>query len=193
MTEKLDENCEKIFGYLAFNFDKPHYLNKLEIELNESGVSITKPTLIVHLKHLKKKKIIKKKKEGKQKFAISLNYDFLINEDFYKNFHQDLERLVSEKQAFEVLPIQKKAKLASACLYVIESNRLKYDILKTIDPKNTFQYSLSFQFVKNTLELYRIQLVKSCLNSQTDAKVALKIAEELEKYWKEAIVDELEK
>lgn len=189
----MDECCEKIFDYLAFNFDKPHYLNKLERELKESGIKITKPTLIVHLKHLKNMKIIKKKKEGKQKIAISLNYDYLINEEFYKSFHEDLKQLINEKQTFEKMPIQTKTKIASACLYIIEANRLKYGILKTINPESSFQYSLSFQFVKNLLQIYENQLIESCSNSKENAKEALIIAEEFENYWKEGITEELEK
>lgn len=190
-TKELDEYCEKIFGYLAFNFDKPHYFNRLKEELNESGIKISKPTLIAHLRHLKSQKIIKKKKEGKQKIAISLNYEQLINVEFYKNFNDILKQLLEEKEMFNALTIEKKVNLVSACLYVIETNRLKYDILKTIEPEKKFQHSISFQFIKNTLEQYRGYLLKTCLGSQDNAKEALQITEELEKNWKEAVLEEL--
>jgi hypothetical protein len=190
-TKKLDEYCEKIFDYLAFNFEKPHYLNQLKEELNESGIKISKPTLILHLKHLKEMKIIKKRKEGKQKYAISLNYDSLIDIEFHKKFHEELESLLKEREIFNTQTIERKVKIASACLYIIETNRLKYEILKTLEPQKNLEYTLSFQLIKNTLRQYMKNLSKACFESQTNAKQALNVIEGLEKNWHDAITEEL--
>lgn len=189
--EKLDKYCEQIFAYLAMYSDEPHYLNRLEKELIVSGVKITKPTLVSHLKHLQNQKIIKKKKEGKQKIAISLNYENLIDLVLNKNSYNTLNILLKEKKAFNALTTRKKVNISSACLYIIETNRLKYNILKIIEPEKTFQYHLSFQFIKNILEQYEKYLMKSITESQPKAKEALKATQEIEKYWKETISEEM--
>jgi hypothetical protein len=193
MSQELDDYCEKIFGYLAFNFDKPHYLNKLKNELSESGIKVSKPTLILHLKHLKEKKIIKKRKEGKQKLAISLNYDNLIDFEFYKKFSADLDDLLNEKAIFDSRTIEQRVKIASACLYIVETNRIKYEILKTLDPNKKFEYVMAFQFSKNLLRQYMNYLRKSCSESPANAKEALKVLEGLEKTWYDAVTDELKR
>lgn len=61
-ARKLDDICHEIF--LTLLAKKRLRFNELHRQLKKFGTDVSKPTLIDHLKHLSKQKLIKRRREG---------------------------------------------------------------------------------------------------------------------------------
>jgi DNA-binding transcriptional ArsR family regulator len=169
---EFDEHCKKIFAFLVLN-DVPVNFNKLFRALNDSNYKISKPTLSAHLKHLLKHKVIKKKKDGKQKIAYSINYEKVDNLQFHKDFSKTAEKIIKSKENFNSFDVPEKITYVSFILMIIELNRLKNEIRSVLEPERRFEATLAFLFVKSYLERFRMYLLQTCVNSKEDAQKAL--------------------
>lgn len=67
---KLDDICHEIFFTLLAK--KRLRFNELHRQLKKFGTDVSKPTLIDHLKHLSKQKLIKRRREGFQNVSYGL-------------------------------------------------------------------------------------------------------------------------
>ena len=90
---ELDDYCEKILMYLIMNRDAIRF-NKL-YEAMDVGLSIAKPTLSKHLKHLVKKKLVTRTVEDVQNVTYEVNHDLFEELEEYvtlTNISQDILR-----------------------------------------------------------------------------------------------------
>ena len=185
---ELDEHCKKIFAFLVLN-DVPIGFNKLHKALNDSNYKISRPTLIAHLKHLQKLKIINKKMEGMQKVAYSVNYEKVDNLQFHKDFGKVAENIIKSKETFNSFDIAEKVRYISFILMIIEVNRLKNEVRSVLEPERRFEATLAFLFVKSYLERFRLYLLQTCVNSREDAQKALTEIDRLEQTLKNEVFE----
>jgi len=69
----LDEYCKNIFSVFLVS-ENPLRFNELYRTLNNIGLKMSKPTLIEHLYHLLKHRLIIRKKKGKQNVSYEANW-----------------------------------------------------------------------------------------------------------------------
>jgi hypothetical protein len=175
----LDEHCNRIFEFIL-QIDKPITVLELHRTLNATGFKISKPTLFAHLKHLLKQKLIKKRKEGKQKIAISINYKIPSELIDFKEATKTLMQIKDDKKFFDRLTIAEKISTISQMLFIIELKRLKTEIYVCYEPEKRHEAFLNYLFTQNYLQEFRIHMLRSCANSKTDAMIALDEVERLE-------------
>ena len=173
MTEDyLDSECEYIFTSLL-HLDQPINFNKLFKWLKDIGHKTSKPTLITHLNHLQKKKLIKRKREGKQRVTYSINYndaDKLREE--YKSIH---EYLIEEEKTFKTTDIQRQVLYVALISTLSDLKRMKYAIKAIQEPKRRFEYVLSYYFISDYLERFTKYLLRECKNPTIAQQVITEI------------------
>ena len=179
-TLELDDYCEKIFGYLGLQ-DEPLRFNELHRELNKANFRISKPTLIAHLKHLLKHKVISKKSQGKQNITYGVDWKELSYLTYHKKFRKAAERIQKNKTTFEQFELDEKIIYVSLILSLIEVIKLKNEIRSFLEPKRKFEAMLAYSFARNYLERFRMYLLRDCIKSKEIAETALVKVEELER------------
>jgi len=102
---QLDGICREIFlTLLAY---KRLRFNELHRSLKKFGTNISKPALLEHLRHLIKKKLIKRKREGDQNVSYGLTEEIIfltdVSEEDLKNWLSILE---NESRPEKVRPIK---------------------------------------------------------------------------------------
>jgi DNA-binding HxlR family transcriptional regulator len=108
----LDEYCKKIFAFLVLH-DEPIRFNELYKSLNSANYKISRPTLIAHLKHLQKRKIIKKRIGGTQNVSYSVDYSTVKNLQFHKDFSKVAENIQKSKETFNSFDVAEKIRYIS--------------------------------------------------------------------------------
>jgi len=176
---ELDEYCEKIFAFLALN-KNPLRFNELHRTLNAADFKISKPTLIAHLNHLQKHKIIARKSEGKQNTSYLVNWNKLDYLRYHTKYRQALEKAQNDKETFNSFSIDEKVRYVTLMLSLQEVTRLKFEILSFLEPHRRFEATLAFLFVQGTIEPFRMWLLKTCVKSKETAQEALTTVEQLE-------------
>lgn len=185
---ELDEHCQKIFAFLVMNSD-PVRFNELHRTLNLSNYKISRPTLIVHLNHLQKYEVVKRKIEGKQSISYEVNWGKLDYLKYHKNFRKTTERIQKEKATFETFGLDEKIRYVSFILSLIEVTRLKNEIRSFLEPHRKFEATLAYLFVRSYLESFRMYLLQTCVKSKETAQEALVKVEQLEQRLQNEVFD----
>jgi len=183
---KLDHYCGKILLFLAMN-ENPLRFNKLYKELNARGFKISRPTLITHLNHLRKHKIVIRKTKGKQNTSYFVDWNKLDYLKFHVKYREALEKAQKDEETFNSFTIDEKVAYVTLMLSLQEVTHLKFEILSFLEPKRRFEANVTFLFAQSTFEPFRMWLLQNCLKSKENAQKALAKAEELE----QAIQNEL--
>lgn len=161
VRDYLDSECEYILN-LLLHIDQPINFNKLFRWLKDIGHKISKPTLIVHLNHLQKKKLIKRKREGKQKVNYSINFN---NEELLKDKYKSIhENLIGEENTFKIADTQSQVLYVALISTLSELKRVKYAIKTIQDPKRQSEYVLSYYLINDYLKRFTTYLLKECKN-----------------------------
>jgi Fe2+ or Zn2+ uptake regulation protein len=176
---KLDEHCEKIFTFLAMSKNSLRF-NELHRTLNAADFKISRPTLIAHLNHLRKHKIVTRKTEGKQNTSYSVNWDKLDYLKYHVKYREALEKAQKDEEAFNSFTIDEKVGYVTLMLSLQEVTRLKFEIRSFLEPKRRFEANVTFLFAQSTFEPFRMWLLQTCLRSKENAQKALASVEELE-------------
>lgn len=185
----LDENCKKIFSVLLFS-DKKIRFNELYRTLNQIGVKLSKPTMIEHLQHLKNKKIVTRRKEGKQKVTYQVNWKKLEHLGETIKTQQALKRTLENKENFKSFPIDEQVMYVHNILALRNLYRLKLEILDAIDPRKNFDHSIEYLFTHRFFEFFKTWLLESCNKNQAECKVkALNTIELNIKHYKDILFD----
>jgi hypothetical protein len=185
---KLDEYCGKIFLFLAMS-KSPLRFNELHRALNAADLKISTPTLIAHLNHLRKHKIITRKAEGKQNTSYFVNWNNLDHLKYYAQYKEALEKARKDEEVFNSFTIDEKVSYVTLMLSLQEVTRLKFEIRSFLEPKRKFEANVTFLFAQSTFEPFRTFLLQTCLRSQENAQKALTSVEEIEQRLKNELFD----
>lgn len=125
MEKEPDEYCRKIFMVLSLDNKKTRF-NELHRKLIKYDAKMSKPTLIEHLNHLIKDKVIQRKQQDKQKVFYEVNW---------KKFEQLQERHTCQPR--HIQPYTKRGKIQ--IIKPARPNRLHFSHIRykpTILPQN---------------------------------------------------------
>jgi DNA-binding HxlR family transcriptional regulator len=176
---ELDEYCEKIFAFIALQ-DNPLRFNELYKALNKADFKISRPTLIAHLNHLRKHKVIIRKTKGKQEVSYDVNWAKLDYLKYHKDFRKHAERIQKNKATFDQFGLDEKITYVSLILGLMEVVKLEYEIRAFLEPNRRFEATLAHLFTRSYLEPFRMYLLRDCIKSEQTAKEALALVEKLE-------------
>ena len=143
---ELDDVCRKLFSVFfirAIKEEEPIRFNELQRHLDENGLKISRPTLILHLNHMIKKGLIKRTRVSKQHIEYSLDEERWLH----------LKDLAEDQMRFRKFFEAEKGNFNSATPFIQVSSvlfplvlrsllQIKYEILKIIEPDNQFEYNL---------------------------------------------------
>jgi len=162
----LDETCEKIFSVLL-GTDKKLRFNMLHRTLNQIGLEMSKPTLAKHLNHLKKRRLLIRRKEGKQNVTYQVNWKKL------EHFGESItvrRKLLKSKEDFDAVPIEEQVIIIHDILALRNLYRLRLEMFSIIDPSKNFEHSVQYLFTNRLFEIFKTWLLESCHKNKTECK-----------------------
>lgn len=161
----LDEMCEKVFSVLLFS-EQPLRFNELHETLIAFRVKTSVPTLIEHLHHLRKRKLLIRKRNGKQNVSYSVDWDKLETLQKSIKARQSAKNLWKNEQTFKSIPIDEQVEYVMGTITLSSLYRLKLEVQDTLDPTMNFEHSIQYLFTYRFFELFKTWLRESCLEDK---------------------------
>lgn len=165
----LDEVCKNIFSVLLVS-DKGLRFNKLHGTLNQIGLKMSKPTLIKHLRHLQKRKLLIRKKEGKQNVSYKVNWERLETLQQSMKARQMAKNLLENKKRFKSFPINEQATYVTNILTLSNLYKLKLETQAIFNPRKNFENSIQFLFIYRFFEFFKTWLLENCQEAKTNER-----------------------
>ena len=185
----LDETCKKIFSLLLVS-DKKLRFNELHRTLNQIGLRMSKPTLAEHLKHLKKRRLLIRKKEGKQNISYEVNWEKLEHLSEAIKTRQALKGMLENEKNFKSFPIDEQVTYVHNILALRNLYRLRLEIFSILDSSKNFEHSVQYLFINRFFEFFKTWLLESCHKNKTECKEnALSMIDYNIKRYKDIIFD----
>jgi predicted transcriptional regulator len=167
LREEFDEKCEQIVDIMlirnAFESDKLRY-NEL-YRIVSKTVEMTKPTFNEHIEHLKQKKVIKRKKVGKQKVYLFLNTDNLMVEkarQIKKEMDEELVLLDDTKKSCSWSDL---LVLLSHYFAICELRETKLILNYILSPQKQRENVLAIAFQAKRMDVLRFGIISSLKNA----------------------------
>jgi hypothetical protein len=129
---------------------------------------MTKPTLINHLNHLRKDKLIIRKKEGKQNVSYTVNWAKLGTFKQTIESKQFLENLFGNEKQFKAFPIDDQVAYVTNLFTLRNLHQLKLEVQDAIDPSKNFEHSIQFLITDRFFHFFKRWLLESCHASKTE-------------------------
>jgi hypothetical protein len=177
MEKELDKYCTEIIAVLVMTKNEESIrFNKLFDKLEKFGSTMTKPTFVDHLNHLIKKKLIIRKKEGKQKVTLKFNWEkFAQLLEVKKNYENTKVQLIKSKSSVNVNDI---LELVTGTLVLGDLYRLKFSILSLTEPENKFNHNISLCMINHFTNIPLANIIKICLESKEKTKLIIEAVDE---------------
>lgn len=172
----LDEYCKNIFSLLLVS-DKALRFNELKKDLNDLGLKMSPPTLIEHLHHLQRHRVITRKREGRQNVSYRVNWERFETLKESMDYRKRILHILENEKRFKSFPIDEQAIYTTNILTLTGLYRLKLEIQDAIDPTKNFEHSLEFLLINRFFEFFKTWLLENCRSSTENAQVALNTIE----------------
>jgi hypothetical protein len=172
----LDKYCQDIFSFLLV-YDKPIRFNEMDDKINKPWPRMTRPTLLEHLGHLRARKLIIKKRLGRQKVTYEVNYQKAQTFKPGPITRRVLVNTLENKKRFESFETDEQALLATIILTLGGLQQLKLDIENILNPKDSFEKTLQLLLTKRFYDLFRTWLLQKCTDSTEHARQTLNAIE----------------
>jgi len=163
----LDEYCKNIFSVLLVS-DKTLRFNEFHKILNQIGLKMSKPTLIEHLHHLQKRKLLIRKKEGKQNVSYRVNWGKLETLQESMKTRQAIRHLLQNKKTFKSFPIDEQVTYVTNIMTLSNLYRLRLEVQDVLDPSKNFEHSVQFLFTNRFFEFFKTWLLESCQEAKME-------------------------
>jgi len=163
----LDEVCKNIFSVLLVS-DKKLRFNELHRTLNHIGLKMSKPTLIEHLHHLQKRKLVIRKKEGKQNISYKVNWEKLETLQQSMKTRQMLKNLLENERRFKSFPIDEQVTYVTNILTLSNLYQLKLETHAIFNPSKNFENSIQYLFIHRFFEFFKTWLLESCQEAKIE-------------------------
>lgn len=171
---ELDDVCRKLFSVFfirAIKEEEPIRFNELQRHLDENGLTISRPTLILHLNHMIKKGLIKRTRVSKQHIEYSLDEERWLH----------LKDLAGDQMRFRKFFDAEKGSFNSATPFIQVSSvlfplvlrsllQIKYEILKIIEPDNQFEYNLMIISYSTLWDNFKTWLLQNVRESEDELR-----------------------
>lgn len=188
MEKKTDEYCRKIVMVLSIDNKKTRF-NELYRKLTKYNAKMSKPTLIEHLNHLIKNKIIQLTQEDKQKVSYEINWKKLEQLQKGIQVSQDIYNHIQNEGTFKSLNLQDQTAFTLAISSISQLFYLRICIDSILEPKNKLQNYYAFTTLNDIYRIYPEWLFDSCEKSKENSQeIILHIDNFIEKILKTIFV-----
>ncbi len=174
MVKELDEYCERIFSLLMVTNRKFRF-NELHKTLLAFGARMSKPTLIQHLAHLRKKGFILRKIEDRQNVSYRVNWKRFEHLKEALDYKQRIDQNLKNEETFKSNPLVDQILDISSILALGELLRLKFDVLDIIEPNRKPEHRFAYIFTHKLLDCYRLWLLDTCKESRENSQKTLEL------------------
>ena len=144
--------------------------NELKRTLEETELEISSPTLIRHLKHLCKKKLLIRKEEDLQNVSYTVNWKKLPYLVDIIDLQKRIKGTLESKKIFESAPMDDQTIYLMDVLTLRNLHLLRAEILSIINPNKAFEYTISNLFLSRFFELFKIWFLENCHKNKTECK-----------------------
>ncbi len=174
MVKELDEYCDRIFSLLMVT-NKKFRFNELHKTLLDFEATMSVPTLIQHLAHLRAKGFIIRKKEDRQNVSYRVNWKKFEHLKEALDYKQRIDQNLKNEKAFKLLPLDEQLITISSILALGELLRLKFDVLDVLEPTRKPEHSFAYIFAHKLLDYYRLWFIDTCKESKENGQKALEL------------------
>ena len=175
----LDDYCKRIFITL-YAAENPVRFNGLYKSINGIGAKMTRPTLITHLRHLQKEKLITRKKEGKQSVSYAVKWTKLEPLKETMKTKQHIEHILGNEKRFKSMSIKDQVMYVALLHELRDVWKLKLKIRDAIDPSKNFEHNIQFLLTNRFFNFFENWLLEDCHLSKTeDAPKALSMIDDI--------------
>lgn len=187
----LDKTCEDLFSLLLAS-DKTLRFNELYRAVNDLGLKMTRPTLINHLNHLLRRKMILQQKIRKQNVSYKVNYQR------FQNLEQTMKtkvllHVMENQERFKSFPIDEQTMYVANTMTLTNLYRLKLTVQAILEPKKTYENSLQYLFINRFYNLFNTWLLQNCKDSKENANVSLNTIEHNIEHFTQILFDKIPK
>lgn len=163
-----DEACTKILTAIVFSRDTFRF-NELHRYLNQKFFKISKVTLSKHLKHLVDSELLYRDEKDKQYVTYRFYDEKWKHLDKFVETQKALQKIF-EKEEKEFDSYSVSTQISSVFITLIRRDLLilRNEILKVIDPDNTYEYSMKILVLNNIWNGLKNLLLKKCLENDAD-------------------------
>ena len=188
MEKEIDEYCGKIFSLLVANQEKIRF-NKLHKTLNALDVKISKPTLIQHLRHLRTKGFILRKKEGKQNVTYQVNWKKFEQLEETLRFKEIIARNLENEKIFKSKSLEDQIIFVTGVLVMTQTIYLQLNVLSILEPKGKDLHNLSYLLIYRLCDHYRQWLLDTCKQSSENSQKAHDLLNKITKDYQNLLFD----
>jgi DNA-binding PadR family transcriptional regulator len=149
--------------------------NELHKTLLAFGARMSKPTLIQHLAHLRKKGFMIRKKEDRQNVSYRVNWKKFEHLKEALDYKQRIDQNLKNERTFKLLPLDEQVITISSILALGELLRLKFDVLDVLEPNGKPEHSFAYIFAHKLLDCYRLWFIDTCKESKENGQKALEL------------------
>jgi len=166
-TEFIDETCEKIFLYLALTKNIMGF-NDLHRGLIKTGLKMSTPTLAEHLKHLTKKKVLIRKKVGKQRVSYEINWKSFQHLHDARKIGKRMEKHFFNQGNYRDLSPKDELVVTESTIIYVMLQQLRLSILGILNPEKAFEYNLELLFILRYFDIYKSILIHGCKENKEE-------------------------
>jgi predicted nucleotidyltransferase len=180
LSQKLDDICIDLL--VTFLVEKKHFrFNEFHRFLNNKGYKISKPTLILHLRHLIDKKLVERTIVDKQNITYDFNRKTWVGlEEFVESRTKFIKHFEEERKSFDSDTPFAQVSHVYIVLILRGLFQLKYEMLKIAEPDKEFQHNLDITLYRDIWQNFVRWLLENFkTNDKKYRKEVLDIIEEL--------------
>jgi len=190
MEKTTDEYCTKIFAKLVANQEKIRF-NKLHKTLNTLDVKISKPTLILHLHHLRTKGFILRKKEGTQNVTYQVNWKKFEQLKETLGFKEIIARNLENEKIFKSKSLEDQIIFVTGVLTMTQVVYLQLCVLGILEPKGKELHSLGYLLIWRLYDHYRQWLLDTCKQSSENSQKAYDLLTKITKKYQNLLFNKI--
>jgi DNA-binding HxlR family transcriptional regulator len=164
MEKEPDIHCRKIFMILTLDSKKTRF-NELYRKLIKYNAKMSKPTLVKHLNHLIKDKVILRNQKDKQKVFYELNWKKFEHLQKGILIYQDLYGRIKDEEKFKSKSLQWQLNFTRVTLTIIQLVSLEMSIYSILEPKFKLENYYASKTVQDMYAIYLIWFYSSCKKS----------------------------
>lgn len=187
MQKEPDEYCEKLFMIIAM-YEKIRF-NDLYRKLKKPyKIPMSRPTLVEHLNHLLKDKLIQRTEENKQKVTYQVNWRKIAPAKEAKD--SILLQLAAKNEAvFKSKNIPEQTAFTMAMLAIGELYYLKLRIQGIMEPENKLVNHFAYVLMRKLYDSYTEWLLKSAKESKEKSEKILSSIDQDIRYLRQSFFD----
>jgi len=172
MWVEMDDYCKKFFWFLWVKEGKIRF-NELYNSLKKVNVKVSKPTLIVHLKHLQDRGLIVRRVEDVQNVSYAIDWENLETLKDTLRFKEPIFHFEENRETFKSFSPRERLLALYDILLLGQLYRMKQSLADILEPEKKADHYFANWFVFKTLEFYASWFLESFMEADEETRKLL--------------------